>query len=137
MKPRRSLIKLLLGSLIAGIIIKYAAQIAGPGTDPVPLLGQFLRDLILSHTFARIPYDVFKVGTLLWLIVFLLIALVPFMFALFSGVWGFLTYLSGFLSGYLATSGYFFTSDYLSLLAGLFCFVLGIMSALYGEFIKK
>jgi hypothetical protein len=137
MEPRRSLIKLLLGSLIAGIIIKYAAQIAGPGTDPVPLLGQFLRDLIFSHTFTRIPYDVFKVGTLLWLIVFLLIALVPFMFALFSGIWGFLTYLSGFLSGYLVTSGYFFTSDYLSLLAGLFCFVLGIMSALYGEFIKR
>lgn len=136
MKPRRSLIKLLFGSLIAGIIIKYAAQISGPGTDPVPLIGQFFKDLIFNQTLTKIPYDVFKVGTLLWLIIFLLIALVPFMFALFSGVWGFLTYLSGFLSGYLIINGYFFTSDYFSLLVGIFCFVLGIMSALYGEFIK-
>ena len=137
MKPRRSLVKLLFGSLIAGIIIKYAAQIAGPGTDPVPLISQFLKDLILNQTLTSIPYDLFTVGTLLWLIIFLLIALIPFLFALFSGVWGFLTYLSGFLSGYLVISGYFFTSDYLSLLAGIFCFVLGIMSALYGEFIKQ
>jgi len=137
MKPRRSLLRLLFGSLIAGVIIKYAAQIAGPDTDPVPLLGQFLKDLVLSHTLTRIPYDVFQVNTLLWLIVFLLIALVPFMFALFSGAWGFLTYLSGFLSGYLVTSGYFVTSDYLSLVVGIFCFGLGIMSALYGEFIRK
>jgi len=135
MKPRRSLIKLLIGSFIAGIIIKYAAQIMGPGTDPVPLLGLFLRDLIINQTITKIPYDVFQVNTLLWLIIFLLIALVPFMFALFSGVWGFLTYLSGFLSGYLVVSGYFINPDLLSLLAGIFCLALGLMAALYGEFI--
>ncbi len=137
MKPRRSLLKLLFGSLLAGIIVKYAAGIAGPGTDPVPLVSQFLKDLILNQTLTGIPSDLFRVGILIWLVIFFLIALIPFLFALFSGVWGFLTYLSGFLSGYLVISGYFFTSDYLSLLAGLFCFVLGIMSALYGEFIKK
>ena len=36
MKPKRSLIKLLLGSIIAWIIVKYAAP---EGVDPVPLLG--------------------------------------------------------------------------------------------------
>jgi hypothetical protein len=105
MKPRRSLIKLLFGSIIAGIIVKYAAP---AGVDPVPLL---------------------------WLIILLLIALVPFMFALFSGIWGFFTYLSGFLSGYLMVSGYF-SSDLIVLGVGIFCLILGIMSALYGEFIK-
>ena len=135
MKPRRSLLRLLFGSLIAGIIIKYAAQIAGPSTDPVPLIGLFLRDLIINQTITRIPYNVFQVNTLLWLIIFLLIALVPFMFALFSGVWGFLTYLSGFLSGYLMVSGFFVNPDLLSLLAGIFCLALGLMAALYGEFI--
>jgi hypothetical protein len=137
MKPKRSLIKLLIGSIISGIIIKYAAQMAGPNTDPVPLIAQFLRDLILNHTFTQIPYDVFNVNTLIWLIIFLLIALVPFMFALFSGTWGFLTYLSGFLSGYLMVSGYFFVPDFFTLLAGIFCLMLGLMSALYGEFIRK
>jgi len=137
MNPRRSLLRLLFGSLIAGVIIKYAAQIAGPDTDPVPLIGQFLKDLVLNHTLTRIPYDVFQVNILLWLIIFLLIALVPFMFALFSGSWGFLTYLSGFLAGYLVTGGYFVSSDYLSIIVGIFCFGLGIMCALYGEFIRK
>ena len=137
MQPRRSLIKLLFGSLIAGVIIKCAAQIAGPGTDPVPLVSQVLKGLLYNQTVTAIPYEVFRVNTLIWLIIFLLIALVPFIFALFSGIWGFLTYLSGFLSGYLIVSGYFFTSDFLSLIVGIFCFVLGIMSALYGEFIKS
>jgi len=136
MKAKRSLIKLLVGSIISGIIIKYAAQIAGPDTDPVPLITQFLRDLILNQTLTRIPYNVFTVNTLLWLIIFLLIALVPFMFALFSGTWGFLTYLAGFLGGYLLVSGYFFTSDFLTLIAGIFCIALGIMAALYGEYIS-
>ncbi|HMA05062.1 MAG TPA: hypothetical protein VKO45_03960 [Methanomicrobiales archaeon] len=136
MKPKRSLVKLLLGSIISGIIIKYAAQIAGPDTDPVPLIGQFFRDLIFSQTLTRIPYDIFKVNTLLWLIIFLLIALVPFMFALFAGTWGFLTYVAGFLGGYLLVSGYFFASDFLTLVAGLFCVALGLVTALYGEYIK-
>jgi hypothetical protein len=133
MKAQRSLMKLLFGSLIAGIIIKYAAP---EGADPVPLIATFLNDLIFHHTLTKIPYNFFNVGTLSWIIIFLLIALVPFMFALFSGVWGFLTYVSGFLSGYLVVSGFFFTSDFLSLVAGVFCFVLGLMAALYGEFIK-
>jgi hypothetical protein len=133
MKPRRSLIKLLIGSVIAGIIIKYAAP---PGADPVPLIGQFLRDLILNHTITHIPYEFFKVDILLWFIIFLLIALIPFMFALFSGVWGFLTYLCGFLSGYLIIGGLFYTDEFLYLIAGILCLGLGILSALYGEFIK-
>jgi len=133
MKAKRSLIKLLLGSLISGIIIKSAAP---PGADPVPLVGQFFRDLILSHTITHIPYDFFKVDILLWFILFLLIALVPFLFALFSGVWGFLTYLCGFLGGYLIIGGLFFTPDFLSLIAGILCLGLGILAALYGEFIK-
>jgi hypothetical protein len=132
MKPRRSLIKLLFGSIIAGIIVKYAAP---AGVDPVPLIGQFFRDLILNQTLTRIPLDFFRVDALLWLIILLLIALVPFMFALFSGIWGFFTYLSGFLSGYLMVSGYF-SSDLIVLGVGIFCLILGIMSALYGEFIK-
>jgi hypothetical protein len=132
MKPQRSLIKLLLGSIIAGIIVKYAAP---EGVDPVPLIGQFFRDLILNQTLTRIPLDFFRVDALLWLIILLLIALVPFMFALFSGIWGFFTYLSGFLSGYLMVSGYF-SSDLIVLGVGIFCLILGIMSALYGEFIK-
>jgi hypothetical protein len=132
MKPRRSLIKLLFGSIIAGIIVKYAAP---EGVDPVPLIGQFFRDLILNQTLTRIPLDFFRVDALLWLIILLLIALVPFMFALFSGIWGFFTYLSGFLSGYLMVSGYF-SSDLIVLGVGIFCLILGIMSALYGEFIK-
>jgi hypothetical protein len=133
MKPRRSLIKLLIGSVIAGIIIKYAAPL---GADPVPLIGQFLRDLILNHTITHIPYEFFKVDILLWFIIFLLIALIPFMFALFSGVWGFLTYLCGFLSGYLIIGGLFHTEEFLYLIAGILCLGLGILSALYGEFIK-
>jgi hypothetical protein len=131
MKPKRSLVKLLIGSVIAGILVKYAAP---EGVDPVPLIGVFLRDLIFSHTFTHIPMDFFKVNTLLWLIILLLIALVPFMFALFSGIWGFLTYLSGFLGGYLMVSGYL-TPDTLTLIAGIFCIALGFMSALYGEYI--
>jgi hypothetical protein len=134
MKPRRSLIKLLIGSIIAGIIIKYAAP---KGADPVPLIGQFFRDLIFHHTITHIPYEIFKVEILLWLIIFLLIALVPFMFALFSGAWGFLTYLCGFLSGYLMIGGLFYTADFLYLMAGILCLGLGILSALYGEFIKQ
>jgi hypothetical protein len=133
MKPRRSLIKLLIGSIIAGIIIKYAAP---KGADPVPLIGQFFRDLIFNHTITHIPYEIFKVDILLWLIILLLIALVPLMFALFSGVWGFLTYLCGFLSGYLIIGSPLYTPDYFSLVAGILCLGLGIISALYGEFIK-
>jgi len=136
MKPRRSLIKLLIGSVIAGIIIKYAAQITGPGADPIPLVGMFFRDLIFNQTFTHIQYA-FNVANLLWLIIFLLIALVPFMFALFSGIWGFLTYLCGFLSGYLIIGGLFVNSDILYLIAGILCLGLGILSALYGEFIKQ
>ena len=128
--------KLLVGSVIAGIIVKYAAQIAGPDTDPVPLIGQFIRDLVVNQTLTKIPYNFFNVNTLLWLIIFLLIALVPFMFALFSGIWGFLTYLAGFLGGYLLVSGYFFVPDILTMIAGIFCMALGIMAALYGDYIK-
>ena len=131
MKPKRSLVKLLLGSIIAGIIVKYAAP---EGVDPVPLIGAFFRDLVFNQTLTRIPMNFFEVNTLLWLIILLLIALVPFMFALFSGIWGFLTYLSGFLGGYLMVSGYL-TPDALTLIAGIFCLVLGLMSALYGEYI--
>jgi hypothetical protein len=133
MKSRTSLIKLLLGSLISGIIIKYAAP---AGADPVPLIGQFFRDLIFSHTLTHIPYEFFKVDILLWFILLLLIALVPFMFALFSGVWGFLTYLCGFLGGYLIIGGLFITPEFFYLVAGILCLGLGILSALYGEFIK-
>jgi len=128
MQATRSLVKLLFGSIIAGIIIRYAAQVAGDGTDPVPLVGQFLRDLVFSHTLTAIPYNFFNVNTLLWLIIFLLIALIPFMFALFSGVWGFLTYICGFLAGY------FFTPDYW--IVGVLCLAMGVMAALYGQFIK-
>ena len=124
MKPSRSLIKLLLGSVIAGILIRYAAP---EGADPVPLIGQFLRELVFNHTVTSIQYAFFNVNTLLWLIILLLIALVPFMFALFSGVWGFLTYLGGFLTGYLLTPDYWFV--------GILCFVVGLMSALYGQYI--
>ena len=84
----------------------------------------------------HIPYEFFKVDILLWFIIFLLIALIPFMFALFSGVWGFLTYLCGFLSGYVIIGGLFYTADFLYLMAGILCLGLGILSALYGEFIK-
>jgi len=133
MKPRSSLIKLLIGSFIAGIIVKYAAP---PGADPVPLVGQFFRDLIMNHTLIPIPYEIFKVDILLWFIILLLIALIPFMFALFSGVWGFLTYLCGFLSGYLMIGGLFFTSEFVYLIAGILCLGLGILSALYGQFIE-
>ncbi len=136
MKPKRSLIKLLIGSIISGIIVKYAAQIAGPDTDPVPLIGEFFRDLVVNQSLTRITYNFFTVNTLLWLIILLLIALVPFMFALFSGTWGFLTYLSGFLGGYLLVSGYLFTSDFLTLIAGIFCVVLGILASLYGDYIR-
>ena len=122
--------KLLVGSFIAGIIIKYAAQMAGPGTDPVPLIGQFFRELVVNQSVTTIQYAFFNVNTLLWLIIFLLIALVPFMFALFSGVWGFLTYLSGFLAGYLIVSGN------LSFVIGIVCLLLSIMAALYGQYIK-
>ncbi|MDD1658797.1 MAG: hypothetical protein LUP92_00860 [Methanomicrobiales archaeon] len=122
--------KLLVGSFIAGIIIKYAAQMAGPGTDPVPLIGQFFRELVVNQSVTTIQYAFFNVNTLLWLIIFLLIALVPFMFALFSGVWGFLTYLSGFLAGYLIVSGNF------SFIIGIVCLLLAIMAALYGQYIK-
>jgi hypothetical protein len=125
MKPRRSLIKLLLGSVIAGILIRYAAPV---GADPVPLIGQFLRELFFNHTITTIRYTFFDVNTLFWLIILLLIALVPFMFALFSGVWGFLTYLGGFLSGYLLTPDYWFV--------GILCFAVGLMSALYGQYIR-
>jgi hypothetical protein len=131
MKPKRSLMKLLVGSVIAGIIIKYAAQMAGPGTDPVPLIGQFIRELIVEQTLTTIQYAFFNVNTLLWLIIFLLIALVPFMFALFSGVWGFLTYLAGFLGGYLIISGN------LSFVIGIICLLLGIMASLYGQYIRE
>jgi len=134
MKPRRSLIRLLIGSVIAGIIIKYAAP---SGADPVPLIGQFIRDLVLTHTLTQIPYDFFRVDILLWFIIFLLIALIPFMFALFSGVWGFLTYLCGFLSGYLIVGGLIITPDSLALVAGILCLGLGVLSALYGEFIRR
>ena len=132
MNPKRSLIKLLFGSIIAGAIVKYAAP---EGVDPVPLVGQFFRDLVVNQTLTRIPIDFFRVDALLWLIILLLIALVPFMFALFSGIWGFFTYLSGFLSGYLLVSGYT-TSDMITLLVGIFCLALGFICALYGEFIK-
>jgi len=125
MKPRKSLIKLLLGSVIAGIIIRYAAP---AGADPVPLIGNFLRELIFNHTITTIQYAFFNVNTLLWLIILLLIALVPFMFALFSGVWGFLTYICGFLFGYLLTADYW--------IAGVICLAMGIMSALYGEYLR-
>lgn len=125
MKPRRSLIKLLLGSVIAGILIRYAAP---PGADPVPLIGEFLRELILNHTITSIQYAFVNVNTLLWFIAFLLIALVPFMFALFSGVWGFLTYVCGFLCGYLLTADYW--------IVAVLCIAMGIMSALYGEFLS-
>ena len=130
MQAKRSLMKLLAGSVIAGIIIKYAAQIAGPGTDPVPLIGEFFRELVINQSLTTIQYAFFNVNTLLWLIVFLLIALIPFMFALFSGIWGFLTYLSGFLAGYLLLSGG------LSFVVGTICLVLGIMAAMYGQYIK-
>jgi len=121
--------KLLVGSVIAGIIVKYAAQMAGPGTDPVPLIGQFFRELIVNQSLTTIQYAFFNVNTLLWLIIFLLIALVPFMFALFSGIWGFLTYLSGFLAGYLMVGGEF------SFLIGVVCLLLGIITALYGQYL--
>jgi len=133
MKAKRSLIKLLFGSIIAGVIVKYAAP---SGDDPVILVGRFFRDLIVEQTFTHIPMNFFQVDTLLWLIILLLIALVPFMFALFSGIWGFFTYASGFLCGYLMVSGYF-TSDVIVLLVGIFCLILGFMSALYGEYIKS
>jgi len=133
MKPRRSLIKLLVGSLIAGILIKYAAP---PGADPVPLIGGFLRELIFSHTITSVQYAFFNVNTLLWLIILLLIALIPFMFALFSGVWGFLTYVCGFLSGYLAIGSLLTAPDFFTLVAAILCLAMGILSALYGEFIK-
>jgi hypothetical protein len=125
MKPRKSLMKLLLGSVIAGILIRYAAP---PGADPVPLIGQFLRELIFNHTVTTIQYAFFNVNTLLWLIILLLIALVPFMFALFSGVWGFLTYICGFLFGYFLTADYW--------IVGILCIAMGIMSALYGEYLR-
>jgi len=51
------------------------------------------------------------------------------MFALFSGVWGFLTYLCGFLCGYFLTPDYWFVA--------LLCLAMGAMSALYGEFIRR
>ncbi len=133
MKPRRSLLKLLIGSFIAGMLIKYAAP---AGADPVPLIGRFLRDLIFSQTITSIQYAFFNVNTLLWLIILLLIALIPFMFALFSGVWGFLTYLCGFLSGYLIVGSLVTVPDFFTLVAAILCLALGILSALYGEFIK-
>jgi hypothetical protein len=125
MKPRRSLIRLLIGSAIAGVLIQYAAP---AGADPVPFIGKFLRELLFNHTVTTIQYAFFNVNTLLWLIIFLLIALVPFMFALFSGTWGFLTYVCGFLSGY------FLTMDYLIVAA--LCLAMALMAALYGQFIK-
>jgi len=126
MKPRRSLIKLLIGSVIAGILIRYAAP---PGADPVPFIGEFLRELIFNHTLTTIQYAFFNVNTLLWLIILLLIALVPFMFALFSGVWGFLTYICGFLFGYFLTPDYW--------IVAVLCIAMGIMSALYGEYLNN
>jgi hypothetical protein len=129
MAVQRSLLKLLIGSALAGIIIRYAATIAGEGTDPVPLISQFLFDLIFNRTLTTIPYEVFRVETLLWLIILLLIALIPFMFALFAGIWGFFTYLAGFLCGYFLTPEYW--------IVGILCLAVGVMAALYGQYISS
>jgi hypothetical protein len=51
------------------------------------------------------------------------------MFALFSGVWGFLTYICGFFFGYFLTPDYW--------IVGIVCIAMGIMSALYGEYLSN
>ncbi|MDD1660232.1 MAG: hypothetical protein LUQ62_03405 [Methanomicrobiales archaeon] len=124
MRPRNALVKLLAGSVIAGLVIRYASR---PGEDLVTLFLDSLASAIAQRTPQILGPQFFTTDVLLQLIFLLLIALAPLMFAFFLGRWGVATYLTGFFAGYFATLNSW-------PLALLFLF-LSVLSVLYGEYI--
>jgi hypothetical protein len=124
MRARNALVKLLAGSLIAGLAIRYASP---PGGDLLTLVAYAVRSALTQQAPQILGPEFFTTDVLLQLVFLLLIALAPLMFAIFLGRWGVATYLTGFFGGYFATLETWPLS--------LVFLVLSVLSVLYGEYI--
>jgi hypothetical protein len=124
MRARNALVKLLAGSVIAGLVIRYASR---PGEDLLTLFLDSLASAVAQRTPQVLGPQFFTSDVLLQLFFLLLIAFAPLIFAFFLGKWGVATYVTGFFAGYFATlNGW--------PLALLFL-LLSVASVLYGEYI--
>lgn len=123
MRARNALVKLLAGSLIAGLVIRYASP---QGEDLIALILDAAKSAIAQQAPQVLGPQFFTTDVLLQLVFLLLIALAPLMFAIFLGRWGVATYLAGFFTGYFATmNGWPLALVFL---------ILSVLSVLYGEF---
>jgi hypothetical protein len=118
------LVKLLAGSIIAGLVIRYASR---PGEDLVTLFLDSIASAISQKSPQILGPQFFTTGVLLQLVILLIIAFAPLLFAFFLGRWGIATYLTGFMTGFFATLATW-------PLALLFL-LLAAASVLYGEYI--
>ena len=124
MRLRNALAKLLAGSIIAGLVIRYASP---PGEDVLTLFLDSIASAIAQRTPQVLGPEFFTTGVLLQLVILLIIAFAPLLFAFILGRWGIATYLTGFFAGYFATLATW-------PLALLFL-LLAVASVLYGEYI--
>ena len=123
MRPRNALVNLLAGSIIAGLVIRYASR---PGEDLDTLFMDSFSSFIAQRSPQVLGPGFFTTDVLLLLVILLIIAFAPLLFAIFLGRWGIATYLTGFFTGYFATASTW-------PLALLFM-LLAAASVLYGEY---
>ncbi|MDD1651880.1 MAG: hypothetical protein LUO86_02460 [Methanomicrobiales archaeon] len=124
MRPRNALVNLLAGSFIAGLVIRYASR---PGEDLFTLFLDSLSSFIAQRTPQVLGAGFFTTDVLLMLVILLIIAFAPLVFAVFLGRWGIATYLTGFFAGYFATLSTWPLALLFSLLA--------VAAVLYGEYL--
>jgi hypothetical protein len=131
MKILDRLMKLLLASAVAGVLMRYAIP---RDTDVVSYAGDALFQLVVNHRMLIPEGGGFTPDTMLALAI-LPIALIPLLYAAIVGRWGILSFFMGFCTGY-AVADFSRTGNLLLLVVGLVVFASGVLIVLYARSIR-
>lgn len=125
------LMKLLLASLVAGAMMRYAVPAE---MDIFTLSLDFTYNLVYLQHVGLSP-GMTVPGDYTISLMILPVAVAPLIYAAFSGKWAVLTYLLGFFAGYLMTD-YLLLASLLTLLVGVAIFATGFFAVLYTRSLK-
>jgi len=128
MKILDRLMKLLLASAVAGVLMRYAIP---RDTDLFSFAWDALVQIVVNRRIVMPDGGGFTTEMMLALAI-VPIALIPLLYAAIVGKWGVGSFVLGFCSGYAVTD-FIRTDNFLLLVAGLVVFAFGVLMVLYAR----
>ena len=131
MKLLDRLMKLLLASAVAGVLMRYAIP---RDTDLFTFAWDAVVQLLVNQRVVTPGGSGFSTDMMLALAI-VPIALIPLIYAVIVGKWGVCSFFLGFCAGYAVTD-FLRTDNLILLIVGLFIFACGILVVLYARSIR-